>query len=238
MRLSLSIMLRNSRAARERRLLESAMRTTSAPVPAAGLKERLIEQAITASRQSIAEPTRSYRWIAWAAAGFAFVVLAIWLSLSPETQQTVATKPASHPERITRTAPPRIIAQGPDAKPNMALVPDLHSRPANTWGQVRPVHRRSVNYHSQPIEPTTAQAPGTIRVSVTRKPEQAVGYARVAAYTRDDSGRQVKTSWTLMNDPKTRTSEQEVAIDDTAGQRQLLRVSVVMPSRDPNGEQL
>lgn len=243
MRLSMSRLFRSYRASRERTMLEAAMRAAPVPQPPAGLKERLIEQAIAASRERVGEPVRPLGRIVWAVGGCAVLVMAAWLSHSFVTQPAPTARPIIHPVHIARPIIPgqaqqsiaqRAVPRGRQTHVRLVYAPQRLGQYVRT---ARLVNWSSIKRHKLPHQQMIAKAP-VIQVSVTHTSRPSIGYARVAAYSTDDSGRDVKTACTLIDDPRTGSSEQEVSVNDNTGRLQLLKVSIVAPLDHHKGDEL
>lgn len=224
---------------RENRLIEQAMRNSAPPKAPQALKNRLMQQAMEAEANAVVRPAQRKLKLVWVLPAAALVLAACWIALhglgvessKPKTTARRITPTASH---IAETTPRKVPTVAPRQERAAAV---RQPRVARTISHRRLRHRRSGPELPQMAKTPPVQQPA-IRVTVTRGHEPTAGYARVAAYSTDESGRALRTAWTLTDDPKARTSHQEMSIDDTSGQRQLLRVSVVMPSHSSKGEQL
>lgn len=222
---------------RVNRLMDQVMRQSPSPKAPDELRDRLIEQAKLAEAKSsmtVAQPMRKYVWLATATA-LALVFNVVWQMLPhhvPEQRpRNILLVP---PRRMVDEAktPPVAPQQQPPVAPRRSIGPEL------VWHPRRPKLR--YRRHASPMlvaEQRTIQAPG-IRVSVTRETRPSIGYARVVAYSTDESGQTVRTAWILEQDSRTGASRQEMIESDDSGQRQLLTVAVARPTIERNGDEL
>lgn len=208
------------------------MRTSPMPQPPEGLKDRLIQQALEAEAAGPAWPARSRFKLAWAAIP-ALVLVAGWIAWHgsmPIVKQGVPN----------RTPPgPRDVATAPVVKtPPKAPVP----QPDRQAAIYKPRHHNASKKPFLPVPMRTVEPPvqgePRIRVSVSHTRQQEEGYARVACYSTDDGGHTVRTEWTLVNNPKAGATREEMSVNDDSGQRQSLKVAIVMPPSKPKGEEL
>jgi hypothetical protein len=65
-----------------------------------------------------------------------------------------------------------------------------------------------------------------IRVTITRTRDCSIGYAAAASWDTDDTGREVRTTWTLVEDSHKNMSQQELSITDSDGATHSLVVAV------------
>lgn len=217
------------RAWRANRLIEQAMRNSPPPKPPEGLRDRLIQQALSAEATALPQAARSRSRLVWLAPVAVVALIVCWIAFrgpAPETKHETILSPVPIPAQEIVKTPPKSV-------PTVVHQPKIALRVSHP----RLRHKQRAPRHLQVAEQHQVQEP-SIRISVTRTPEPTVGYARVAAYSTDDSGREVRTAWTLVDNPQTRTSSQEMSVDSTSGQRQLLKVAVVMPSNESKGEEL
>ena len=205
------------------------MRTSPMPQPPEGLKERLIQQALTAESAASTRPARS-RWrVAWAAIP-ALILTAGWIAWH-------ASAPVVKPEAPNRT--PREFTKAPVVKTLPKPLAPQPERQATICEPRR--HNLSKKPHKPETLPTVqrpVQDEPQIRVSVSHTRTHDTGYARVACYSRDDDGHTVRTEWTLTENPRAGASREEMSVNDDTGQRQSLSVAVVMPPGRSEGEEL
>lgn len=221
---------------RENRRIEQAMRTAPPPKAPEWLKDRLIEQAKAAEASAVLRPTRPKLRLVWLAPAAVLVLVACWAAWH-------RPMPENGPKLIVHHAPsmerPEYHVAEAAQKMSRNQMPQLKQQPKLALHMRHPRLRRARRRHELPqVAQLPPTQPQTLRVSVTRETKPTVGYARVAAYTKDDSGYEVKTAWVLVDNPNSGTSHQEMSIDDTSGQRQMLKVSVVVPSLNHKGEEL
>ncbi len=218
---------------REKRLIHNALRNSPSPKAPEWLKARLIERAVVAQADASDARAPGILRLTWGLPVVAVALAVGWSILrSPvdEAKPKPRTSVVQVPVRdVVRTSPEQApeVAKRPKEPATEHAVVRTARRPRQRHAPVRTYVARD----EQPREPV-------IQVSVTRSPEPEVGYARVAAYSSDDSGRLVKTAWTSVDDPQAGTSRQEMYVDDGSGRLQSLTVAVEMPLERPKGEEL
>jgi hypothetical protein len=185
-RLSLSGMLRSLRGRREHRLLTQAMRETPPPRPPDGLRERLLEQALAASRT--ASPRRAYpRWI-WAVPAAAMTAAMVWIAWTGMTPAPhVQGKPGT-PIAQAHPVPHKDvrIAERKEDEHRTGMAPRASTRRTVRTRRTKPSPRYVA---SVPVarQPAVEQAPAMrVVVSNTREGD---GYAEAAACSTDANGR-------------------------------------------------
>lgn len=216
---------------RANRLIERAMRNSPIPQAPRGLRERLIEQAAEAEVNAAPMTGRRSQLVWLAPVAIVSLLLAVWCStLRHPVQETRVPPVMPKPPSVVKTPPeeaPVVVQQPKEPRMQQAVVRTWQRKPTRRHKLVPP----QVVRHEEQREPV-------ITVSVTRSPEPEVGYARVAAYSEDESGRMVRTAWTHEYNPSDGSCTQEMSVDDSSGQRQLLTVAVVRSSDQFKGEEL
>lgn len=233
---------------RANRLIERAMRNSPIPQAPRGLRERLIEQAAEAEVNAAPITGRRSQLVWLAPVAIVSLLLAVWCStLRHPVQETRVPPVMPKPPSVVKTPPEEapVVVQQPEeqrirqARSSGICNPGCYSqglRPSSKPGAQRIAGPRNParDYKSRPI----SEREPVITVSVTREAEPTAGYARVAAYSEDESGRRVRTAWTLEYNPEDGSCTQEMSVHDASGQRQLLTVAVVRSSDQFKGEEL
>lgn len=213
------------------------MRTTPSPVPPAGLRDRLVADALAAADQAISQRRRSRLWLAWAAPAAALVVLAAWLAFGGHGARHVDGKVT--PQMATTPQTPAPPQSKPDnrevvTEPVIENEPEVR-RPAH---QPKRVPKREpkpiLGLERQPVEtqpeidtneePAPEQPVIIVKVGPRREGEPA--YAKAAA--RDENG--VRTEWAIFVGDKPHESRQEMCISDAEGRGSCLTTT---SSKDP-----
>ena len=211
---------------REEHLLETAMRTMPAPTPPAGLRDRLVADALEAAQQAIPQRRRSRLWVAWAAQMAVLVVLAAWLAFGWHgTKHTPV--PQTGNQQMTNTPSTPAPPQPEPGNREVVEEPAREDEPEVRQPAYHP--RRVVKHRPEPIlgperqpidqqpeinankEPAPEQPVIIVKVGPRREGEAS--YARAAA--RDENG--VRTEWAIYVGEKPRETRQEMGVFDSEG---------------------
>lgn len=240
MRRFIARVLRIPDTRREDRLLETAMRTAPRPAPPAGLRERLVADALAAAEEA-APRRRSHLWVAWAAPAAALLVVVAWLAFGGHVDKRVTP---------TRTSTPQVAA-GPSGPAHPQTKPPAPSRETQALPQEkRPVHRPAPHLapapkHRPKPPPGTERAPAekqpeietnkepapeqpVVIVKVGPRREGEVSYARAAA--RDENG--VRTEWAIYHGRKAGEYREEMCVSDSDGRGFCLTTTSVNDQLD------
>lgn len=202
------------------------MLTTPTPVPSAGLRDRLLVDALAAADQALPYRRRSHVWMAWAAPAAALVVVVAWLAFGSHGGKHT---PAPHigTQRMATTprvpSPPQPEPGNREVVKEPALQDEHEVRPPSYRPKRVPKHpaKPLLGPEKRPIEKqpeikaNEEPAPDqpVIVVKVGPKREGTVSYARAAA--RDENG--VRTEWAIYVGEEPQESRQEMCVSDSEG---------------------